>query len=138
MFYIPIESRICLYKKQNLVRSGSPPLTFLKRNKDLAVTPFDKGVGFVILVKKELKKAEADFKNVSLDTHDPITTFERKIQVTLRQLDKDGKMGDDEYKSVYLSGSITPSTSPAIKAHKPVKNYPARNIMSHIGSPKRT
>jgi hypothetical protein len=90
------------------------------------------------LEKKELiKKAEKEFKNVSLDTLDTTFTFEIKIQVTLRQLHKDGKLEDDLYKAVYPSGSITPSASPAIKANKSNKDYLARNITSHIGSPRK-
>ena len=33
-------------------------------------------------------------------------------------------------------GSVTPSASVAIKAHKPAKDYPARVITSHIGTPQ--
>jgi hypothetical protein len=37
---------------------------------------------------------------------------------------------------IYPSGSVTPSSYPVIKAHKPQKDYLARNITSHIGSPQ--
>ena len=37
---------------------------------------------------------------------------------------------------MYPSGSLTPSANPAIKAHKPAKDFPARLITSHIGAPQ--
>ena len=45
-------------------------------------------------------------------------------------------MDEKTYKTIYPSGSTTPSASVAIKAHKPAKNYPARVIISHIGAPQ--
>jgi hypothetical protein len=56
--------------------------------------------------------------------------------VTLCELHKEGKLDNVTYKAIYPSGSVTPASYPVIKAHKQVKNYPARNIMSHIGSPQ--
>jgi len=35
-----------------------------------------------------------------------------------------------------MTGSITPTATPVIKAHKPEKDYPARLITSHIGAPQ--
>jgi hypothetical protein len=111
-------------------------LLFLKNNKDLAVAPFDKGQGFVTLeTTKLVHKAEAEFKNTTMDTRNKTTTYERKIQVTLRKLHKKGKLDDNTYKSCYPSRSTTPSASVAIKAHKPAKHYPGRVITSHIGAP---
>ena len=49
---------------------------------------------------------------------------------------RDGKLKDREYKECYPSGSLTPSASVAIKAHKASKNYPARVITSHRGAPQ--
>jgi hypothetical protein len=73
---------------------------------------------------------------MTLDTKNSTVSFERKIQVKLREKFKQGKLDEKTYKFCYPSGSITPSASPAIKAHKPQKNHPARNITSHIGAPR--
>ena len=49
---------------------------------------------------------------------------------------KEGKFDATTYKNIYPSGSTTPTANPAIKAHKPSKDYPARLITSHIGAPQ--
>jgi hypothetical protein len=123
--------------KSNLTHMQKKGLLFLKRNKDIAVTPFDKGQGFCTLERDKLvSKAQAEFKNVTLDTPDTTPSFERKIQKVLRRFKKEDKLSEKNYKLLYPSGSITPSSSPAIKAHKQNKDYPARNITSHIGAPQ--
>ena len=63
-------------------------------------------------------------------------SLERKIQNKLRELKKENKLHDQTYKDIYPSGSTTPSANPAIKAHKPSKDYPARLITSHINAPQ--
>ena len=83
-----------------------------------------------------IKKAEAEFKNTTFDTPNKTTTYEGKIQRTLRQLYQDGKLSKKIYNECYPSGSTTPSASVAIKAHKPAKNHPARVITSHINAPQ--
>ena len=105
--------------------------------KDIAVTPFDKGQGFVSIEREKLvEKAEKEFQNVSMDTPNTTAALERKIQGKLRQIKKDGKLDKETYKQIYPSGSLTPSANPAIKAHKPSKDSPARLITSHIGAPQ--
>ena len=123
--------------KSNLTSKDRRGLGFLKRNDDIAVTPFDKGQGFVISKRSEMiRKAEAEFKNTTMDTQNKTAANEAKIQRTLRQLHKDAKISDKIYKECYPSGSTTPTASVAIKAHKPAKNYPARVITSHINAPQ--
>ena len=73
---------------------------------------------------------------MTLDTPDTTATLEIKIQGKLISLKKEGKLDNKTYKQVYRSGSLTPSANPAIKAHKPEKDYPARLITSHIGAPQ--
>ena len=62
--------------------------------------------------------------------------METTIQKKLLKLKKENKLPEKEYKKLYPSGSLTPIAYPLIKAHKPNKNYPARNIISHRGSPQ--
>jgi hypothetical protein len=60
--------------ESNLTSKQKVGLTFLKKNKDLAVTPFDKGVGFVTLEKKELKLKELKLKrNSKMSPLTPLT-----------------------------------------------------------------
>jgi hypothetical protein len=123
--------------KSNLTAQQKKGLNYFNRNKNIAVAPFDKGQGFVTLERgKLIDKAQAEFKNTSLDTKNSTAAYERKIQAKLREKHKEGKLDDKTYKACYPSGSITPSASVAIKAHKPAKNHPARVITSHIGAPQ--
>ena len=83
-----------------------------------------------------IEKAEAEFKNTTMDTRNKTAQHEAKMQRHLRQLHKDGKLSDKDYKECYPSGSTTPTASVSIKAHKPAKNHPARVITSHINAPQ--
>ena len=66
--------------KSNLTNSQRKGLSYLKNKKDIAVTPFDKGQGFVsIEMEKLVEKAEKEFQNVSMDTPNTTTALERKI-----------------------------------------------------------
>ena len=123
--------------KSNLTNRQRKGLAYLKSRKDLAITPFDKGQGFASIEREKLvEKAEKEYQNVSLDTPDTTGTLERKIQAKLRKLKSEGKLDNATYKEVYPSGSLTPSANPAIKAHKPAKDFPARLITSHIDAPQ--
>ena len=94
-------------------------------------------MGFVTLDRPMLiSKAEKEFQNTTMDTPNKTTAYEAKIQRKLRQLHKDGKIDEKTYKECYPSGSLTPSASVAIKAHKASKDYPARVITSHISAPQ--
>ena len=85
---------------------------------------------------KLIEKSEKEFSNVSLDTKDTTHTLQTKIQNKLRDLHKQDKLDKDTYKRIYPSTALTPTANPAIKAHKPQKDYPARLITSHIGAPQ--
>ena len=123
--------------KSNLTAEQKKGLTYLKKKDNLAVTPFDKGQGFVVIEKEKLvEKSEKEFQNVTLDTPDTTDSLERKLQNKLRELKKENKFDENTYKEIYPSGSTTPSANPAIKAHKPTKDYPARLITSHINAPQ--
>ena len=70
------------------------------------------------------------------DTPNRTKTLEGRIQRKLLQLKKENKISDTNYKQIYPSGCVPPSSYPLIKAHKPNKDYPARNIISHRGCPQ--
>ena len=113
--------------RSNLSTQQKKGLSYLKKNKDkIAIIPFDKGQGFVSIEQDELvKKSEAEFSNVSLDTKDTTKALQTKIQNKLRELHKQDKIDKDTYTRIYPLVSLTPTANPAIKAHKPAKNYPA-------------
>ena len=122
----------------NLTSKEKKGLSYLRKNSDqLAIVPFDKGQGLVSIERKKLvEKSEKEFKNVSKDTKDTTQADEAKLQRKLRDLHKQGKVDTTTYKEIYPSGSLTPTANPAIKAHKPEKDFPARLITSHIGAPQ--
>ena len=93
---------------------------------------------WLISPKKQEEKAEAAFQNVTFDTPDKTIAHEGAIQRKLLKLKKEGKLSDAEYKQVYPSGSITPSSYPLVivTAHKPEKDFPVRNVVSHRGCPQ--
>ena len=57
-------------------------------------------------------------------------------QTKVRPLYQHGKIDKKTYQGVYPSVALTTTANPAIKAHKPTKNYPVRLITSHIGAPQ--
>ena len=107
------------------------------KNKEISITAHDKGQGFVTLEPDALKeKAKAAFQNVTTNTNNRTKTLEGRIQRKLLKLKNEGKIKEVDYKQIYPTGSVAPTSYPLIKAHKPNKNYPARNIVSHRGCPQ--
>ena len=82
------------------------------------------------------KKAIEAFKNIKPENEDKTKSLEQKIQKKLLELKKSNKLEEIDYKKIYPSRSTTPYSYTLIKAHKPEKNYPARNIISHLNCPQ--
>ena len=124
--------------RSNLTADEKKGMSHLMSNKDkIAIVPFDKGQGFVCIDRKKLvEKVEKEFNNVSLDTKDTTQALQSKTQNKLRSLYKQDKLEKETYQKLYPSVALTPTANPAIKAHKPNKDYPARVITSHIGAPQ--
>jgi hypothetical protein len=102
-----------------------------------SIAPFDKGKGFVVLNTEDLKqKAFQDMTNVSFDKKDGTKKLEKQIGNLIDRLHSESKISDQEKGDMKPSDSIAPASWPAIKAHKPQKGYPARNVVSHIGCPQ--
>ena len=116
--------------KSNLIFQQKKELLHLKKNKDLAITPFDNN-----RKKKLVKSAKNEFQNVTMDTHDITVNLERKKQAKSKELKKEGGLDNTTYKEVSPSESVTPAADLAIKAPKPAKEYLARLFTSHMGSP---
>ena len=53
----------------------------------------------------------------------------------MNQFNKETNIPPRQYREIYPSDAIPPRLYGTIKAHKPQKNYPARTIVSTIGSP---
>ena len=93
----------------NIVKNAKPPrsnltaqqrcsIAYLKKTPDVAVPPFDKGIGFVA-EDKETLVAQAEFKNTTFNTPNKTAAYEAKIQRKLRELHKNGKMDEKVYKA---------------------------------------
>ena len=124
----------------NLTTTEKKGLKIIKqkiKDNEISITPHDRGLGFVTLDPQSLKeKATAAFQNVTANTPDRTKTLEGSIQRKLLKLKKENKISEKDYKQIYPSGCVAPSSYPLIKAHKPNKQYPARNIISHRGCPQ--
>ena len=66
---------------------------------------------------------------------DPTKTILNKFQKLLSSIKKEIDIPNKLYRDIYPSDGILPRLYGTIKAHKPSKNYPARTIVSTIGSP---
>ena len=99
--------------KSNLTSQQKRGLNFLKKSKDISVTPFDKGQGFVTLeTSKMIQKAEAEFKNTSLDTPNETTTYEGKFNASYASSTKMAKLTTKPTRSATLPGqSLLPPRS---------------------------
>ena len=126
--------------KSNLTQTEQKGLKILQekiKNKEISITPHDKGQGFCVLDHEDLKnKAKAAFQNVTANTEDRTKTHEGRVQRHLLKLKNEGKISESDYFQIRPSGSVPPASYPLIKAHKPNKGYPARDIVSHRGCPQ--
>ena len=67
--------------KDDYSKRGDTVQAYLKKNKNLAIAPFDRGKGIVSLERDKLiEKATAEFKNTTMDTPNKTVKYERKIQ----------------------------------------------------------
>jgi hypothetical protein len=90
-----------------------------------------------VLTQEELKnKAYHEMENIQHNTRNQTNKLEKEIRDFLNEKHFEGKLDINQFNKFSPTGSIPPSSWPAIKAHKPEKNFPARNIVSHIGAPQ--
>jgi hypothetical protein len=74
--------------------------------------------------------------NVQNNTLDQTKQLQKNINGALNILVEEKKITKQESFNLKTSDPNPPSAWTAIKAHKPQKGYPARNIVSHIGCPQ--
>jgi hypothetical protein len=123
--------------KSNLTFRQRRALNDLKKEKGISIAPYDKGKGFVVLNKEDLeRKAFAEMDKVKFDQKDGTKKLEKQIATMIDKLFLEAKISEDQKKDLKSPDSIAPASWPAIKAHKPQKDYPARNVVSHIGCPQ--
>ena len=122
--------------KWKLTRIQQRALTDIKKDETISIYPFNKCSGLVRIKNEDvLKNIAEQMGTTNIAAEDPTQEITRKIQKTIREFKREGKFTEKEYKSIYPSDAIPPRLYGAIKAHKPEKDYPARLIVSTIGSP---
>ena len=122
--------------RDNLSRDQRLALKEIRSDNDIAIYPFDKGSGLVRISNIDAnRKIIEQMGNVTVLTEDPTPAFAIKVRNTLCKLNKRKRFSKSEYELVYPSDAIPPRMYGSVKAHKPEKNYPMRNIVSTIGTP---
>ena len=108
----------------------------MKENEDIDIYPFDKGSGFVRISRSDaVTKIENEIVATKVLDKDPTKMILDKLQKLLSSIKKEVDMPYKLYLSMYPSDGIPPRLYGTIKAHKPSKNYPARTIVSTVGTP---
>ncbi|XP_065642453.1 uncharacterized protein LOC136074080 [Hydra vulgaris] len=107
-----------------------------KKMNGLAVYPFDKGTGFVLINEEDaFYKLEEEIKHSVTINYDPTQILMTKFQKLLCRFRKQKKLDNKTYFQMYPSDCVPPRFYGVTKAHKPEKNYPMRPVVSTIGTP---
>ena len=123
--------------KSNLTYAQRKGLSTFKKRQDITATPFDKGKGFVVIETNKLQeKAVSAMDNVTTDLPDKTKHLQKDINGVLNKLVEEQKLTRQEAMNLKTADLNPPSAWTSIKAHKPQKDYPGRNIISHIGCPQ--
>ena len=87
--------------KHNLTINQRKALKELKEDEEIDIYPYDKGAGLVRIKRPDaVAKIEEQIGNTEVITKDPTPTLARKFKTTLRNLHKQGKFTDAEYKKL--------------------------------------
>ena len=122
--------------KPNLNRQQRETIKKIKNNQEIDIYPYDKGSGFVRITRADaLAKIENEIGDTVKLQKDPTKSILCKFQKLLSSINKELKLPYRQYMQIYPSDAVPPRLYGVIKAHKPAKNYPARTIVSTIGSP---
>ena len=122
--------------KSNLDRNTWNTIKRMREDESIDYYPFDKGSGFVRISRDDaVNKVENEIGNTIILDKDPTKTLTTKFQKLLLSIKKEINMSNDLYFKLYPSDGTPPRLYGQIKAHKPTKNYPMRNIVSTVGSP---
>ena len=122
--------------KPNLDRNQRNAIKRMKENDKIDIYPYDKGSGFVRVSRTDaIAKVESEIGTTVVLEDDPTRKILGKFQRLLSSINKEINMSNKIYRDIYPSDAIPPRLYGTIKAHKPNKNYPARTIVSTIGTP---
>ena len=121
--------------KSNLSKEQLRTISEIKQDKNIDIYPYDKGNGFVRMLKEtaKIKMIEGIGETKILDK-DPTKSHLDKIQKTLAKIRKEINIPKDLYYKLYPSDATVPRAYGQCKAHKPTKNYPFRVLVSTIGT----
>ena len=124
--------------KTNLTFAQRKGLATFKKRQNISAAPFGKGKGFVLIETDKLKqKTLPAMDNVAANVPDQTKDLQKNINAALNKLVKENKITKNEAKNLRTADPNPPSARTSIKAHKPQKEYPGRNIVSHIGCPQK-
>ena len=119
-----------------MVRNQHNVIKRIKENDEIDIYPYDKGVGFVRISGTDaIAKIENEIGPTVVLEKDPTQKILDKFQKLLSSIKKEMNIPNRLYRELYPSDGIPPRLYGTIKAHKPNKNYPARTIVSTLGSP---
>lgn len=122
--------------KPNLDRNQRNAIKRMQENEEIDIYPYDKGSGFVRVLRTDaIAKIENEIGTTVKLTKDPTKNIITKFQRLLNNINKEINIPNKLYRDMYPSDGIPPRLYGTIKAHKPNKNYPARTIVSTIGTP---
>ena len=120
----------------NLPREQRDALNELKNNDDMKIVPFDKGTGFAIMSKEDmLSKMKDHIGEAIVVDKDPTKLMMGKFQRAISKLKKHNKIDKHTFYKLYPSDAVPPRLYGYLKAHKPLKNYPMRPVVSTLGTP---
>ena len=122
--------------KSNLDRNQRNVIKRMKENEEVDIYPYDKGVGFIRISRTDaIEKVENEIGPTIVLKKDPTQSIIDKFQKLLSSIKKEVEITNKLYRELYPSDGIPPRLYGTIKAHKPSKNYPARTIVSTVGTP---
>ena len=123
--------------KSNLTFQEHKGLSSFMKRENVTATPHDKGKGLVVINSDKLQqKAIEAMDNVTANTPDKTKELQKDINAAINKLVEEEKLTKNEAKNLKTPDPNPPSAWTSIKAHKPQKEYPGRNIISHIGCPQ--
>ena len=130
-----LQHHISKKKKSRVSPRHFTAIKQLKHDDSIVILPADKGNATVVLDKKEYTEKMHDLlqdDSYKLLKKDPTSKLERKIDTTLKQLEKNGEIPQQLRKKITQNHSYIPQLYGLPKIHKP--NTPFRPIVSSIGS----
>ena len=74
--------------------------------------------------------------NVTSNVRDKTKDLQKRINSAINKLCEEEKITQNEARNLKTADPNPPTVWTSIKAHKPEKGFPGRNIVSHVGCPE--